>query len=89
MTWKLTRLAIPAALACAISVPAGATETQVTRAQLHAELAALQQVGYRPSRLNYPEDVQKALVRLQARGDDQAPGEHPACCAHGILRLGE
>ncbi|WP_321808246.1 DUF4148 domain-containing protein [Burkholderia sp. BCC1993] len=61
-----------AALLVAVSVsaaaPAFATESTVTRAQVRAELAALQKAGYLPNRPNdpnYPENLQAALKRVR------------------------
>jgi hypothetical protein len=63
--------AIPAAAVFAAPVVSFAQSTgPVTRAQVQAELAALEQVGYDPSRgedVHYPDDIQAALARLAAR----------------------
>jgi len=40
----------------------------VTRADVHADLIRLEQAGYRPSKLNYPADIQTAEARLNAQG---------------------
>ncbi len=50
-------------------MPAFASEAVVTRAQVRAELAQLQQAGYVPGRANdphYPDDLQVALTRIHA-----------------------
>ncbi|WNC93169.1 DUF4148 domain-containing protein [Paraburkholderia sp. FT54] len=39
----------------------------VTRADVQADLIRLEQAGYRPSRLNYPADIQTAEARLNAQ----------------------
>ncbi|MGF6726609.1 Ni/Co efflux regulator RcnB [Paraburkholderia sp. GAS41] len=45
----------------------------VTRAQVQAELSALEQVGYDPARgedVHYPDDIQAALMRLAAHASN-------------------
>jgi len=61
-----------AAAAIMLSVPAIAFAQQnngpVTRAQVRAELAALESEGYNPNDwINYPENVQAAERRLAAK----------------------
>ncbi|WP_322083088.1 DUF4148 domain-containing protein [Burkholderia sp. BCC1972] len=78
-----TRLiaALLVAVSAAVAAPAFASETTVTRAQVRAELAALQQAGYLPNRPNdpnYPANIQAALSRIHDSGavaaDAQAAG---------------
>ncbi|MFL9962425.1 DUF4148 domain-containing protein [Paraburkholderia sediminicola] len=38
----------------------------VTRADVQSDLIKLEQAGYRPSKLNYPADIQTAEARLNA-----------------------
>ncbi|CAB3771195.1 hypothetical protein LMG29660_06824 [Burkholderia puraquae] len=64
-----TRLiaALLVAVSAAVAAPAFASEATVTRAQVRAELAALQQAGYLPNRPNdpnYPDNLQAALRRV-------------------------
>jgi type II secretory pathway pseudopilin PulG len=40
----------------------------VTRADVQADLIRLEQAGYRPSKLNYPTDIQTAEAHLNAQG---------------------
>jgi outer membrane lipoprotein-sorting protein len=61
-----------AAAAIVLSLPAIAFAQQnngpVTRAQVRAELAALESVGYNPNDwINYPENIQAAEQRLAAK----------------------
>jgi hypothetical protein len=47
----------------------------VTRAQVLQELVDLESVGYNPATgndINYPDDVQRAMQRLEARRADEA-----------------
>ncbi|CAB5090386.1 hypothetical protein IST4116A_00776 [Burkholderia cenocepacia] len=69
------------AVSAAVAAPAFASESTVTRAQVRAELAALQQAGYQPNRPNdpnYPDNIQAALNRIRDHGavaaDTQAAG---------------
>ncbi len=70
------------AVSAALAAPAFASDgAAVTRAQLRAELAALQQAGYQPNRPNdpnYPDNLQAALKRVHDSGiaiaDAQASG---------------
>ncbi len=69
------------AVSAAVAPPAFASESTVTRAQVRAELAALQQAGYQPNRPNdpnYPDNIQAALNRIRDHGavaaDTQAAG---------------
>jgi hypothetical protein len=73
--------ALLVAVSASVAAPAFATETTVTRAQVRAELAALQQAGYLPNRPNdpnYPDNLQAALKRVRDIGataaDTQAAG---------------
>ena len=63
--------AVPAAAVFAAPVVSFAQSNEpITRAQVQAELVALEQVGYDPSRADdatYPEYIQAALARLAAR----------------------
>ncbi|WP_321809980.1 MULTISPECIES: DUF4148 domain-containing protein [unclassified Burkholderia] len=61
--------ALLVAVSAAVAAPAFANEAVVTRAQVRAELAQLQQAGYVPGRANdphYPDDLQAALTRIHA-----------------------
>ncbi|MBU9334692.1 DUF4148 domain-containing protein [Burkholderia multivorans] len=64
--------ALLAAVSAALAAPAFASDgAAVTRAQLRAELAALQQAGYQPNRPNdpnYPDNLQAALKRVHDSG---------------------
>jgi hypothetical protein len=67
------------ALTCSVSALAQSVTTPVTHEQLLAELARLEQVGYRPSAGesdNYPEDIQAAEVRVAAQ-DAQSGSRMP------------
>lgn len=73
--------ALLVAVSAAVAAPAFATESTVTRAQVRAELAALQQAGYLPNRPNdpaYPDNLQAALKRVRDNDttatDTQAAG---------------
>ncbi|MGP8475503.1 DUF4148 domain-containing protein [Burkholderia sp. PR2] len=60
--------ALLVAVSAAAAVPAFARDAVVTRAQVRAELAALQQAGYLPNRPNdpnYPDNLQAALKRVR------------------------
>ncbi|TGN95465.1 DUF4148 domain-containing protein [Burkholderia sp. USMB20] len=60
--------ALLVAVSASAAAPAFATESTVTRAQVRAELAALQKAGYLPNRPNdpnYPENLQAALKRVR------------------------
>ncbi|KWF09105.1 DUF4148 domain-containing protein [Burkholderia pseudomultivorans] len=78
-----TRLiaALLVSVTASVAAPAFAGESPVTRAQLRAELAALQQAGYQPNRANdpyYPDNLQAALNRIHGNAavanDTQASG---------------
>lgn len=59
--------ALLVAVSAAVAAPAFAGESTVTRAQVRAELTALQQAGYLPNRPNdpnYPDNLQAALRRV-------------------------
>lgn len=59
--------ALLVAVSAAVAAPTYAGESTVTRAQVHAELAALQTAGYLPNRPNdpnYPDNLQAALRRV-------------------------
>ena len=59
--------AVLAAVSAAVAAPAFSSESTVTRAQVRAELAALQKAGYLPNRPNdpnYPNRLQAALRRI-------------------------
>ncbi|KVE01837.1 DUF4148 domain-containing protein [Burkholderia anthina] len=63
--------ALLVAVSAAVAAPAFAGESTVTRAQVRAELAALQQAGYQPNRPNdphYPDNIQAALKRIRDDG---------------------
>ncbi|CAI8696542.1 DUF4148 domain-containing protein [Burkholderia cepacia] len=63
--------ALLVAVSAAVVAPANASESTVTRAQVRAELAALQQAGYLPNRPNdpnYPDNLQAALSRIRDNG---------------------
>ncbi len=55
------------AVSAAVAAPTYAGESTVSRAQVRAELAALQKAGYLPNRPNdpnYPDNLQAALRRV-------------------------
>ncbi|OXI90544.1 hypothetical protein CFB40_09365 [Burkholderia sp. AU31652] len=59
--------ALLVAVSAAVAAPAFAGDSTVTRSQVRAELAALQQAGYLPNRPNdpnYPDNLQAALRRV-------------------------
>jgi hypothetical protein len=59
--------ALLVAVSAAVAAPAFAGDGTVTRAQVRAELAALQKAGYLPNRPNdpnYPDNLQAALRRV-------------------------
>ena len=61
--------ALLVAVSAAVAAPAFANETTVTRAQVRAELAQLQQAGYQLNRATdatYPNDLQAALTQIRA-----------------------
>lgn len=63
--------ALLVAVSAAVAAPAFAGESTITRAQVRAELAALQQAGYQPNRPNdphYPDNIQAALKRIRDDG---------------------
>jgi hypothetical protein len=67
-----TRLiaAVLVAVSASVAAPAFADEAVVTRAQVRAELVQLEKAGYVPGRANdphYPDDLQAALARIDAR----------------------
>ncbi|WP_322088464.1 DUF4148 domain-containing protein [Burkholderia sp. BCC1999] len=73
--------ALLVAVSASVATPVFAGESSVTRAQVRAELAALQQAGYLPNRPNdpnYPDNIQAALSRIHDSGaveaDTQAAG---------------
>ncbi|KVH63239.1 hypothetical protein WS89_09555 [Burkholderia sp. MSMB1072] len=73
--------ALLVAVSASAAAPVFAGESTVTRAQVRAELAALQQAGYQPNRPNdpnYPDNIQAALNRIRDGGavaaDTQAAG---------------
>ncbi|WP_396330519.1 DUF4148 domain-containing protein [Burkholderia anthina] len=78
-----TRLiaALLVAVSANVAAPAFASDSTVTRAQVRAELAALQKAGYLPNRPNdpnYPDNLQAALKRIRdtdaTAADAQASG---------------
>lgn len=73
--------ALLVAVSASVAAPVFAGESTVTRAQVRAELAALQQAGYQPNRPNdpnYPDNIQAALNRIRdhdaVAADMQAAG---------------
>ncbi|AOI78667.1 MULTISPECIES: DUF4148 domain-containing protein [unclassified Burkholderia] len=73
--------ALLVAVSASVAAPVFAGESTVTRAQVRAELAALQQAGYQPNRPNdpnYPDNIQAALSRIRdhdaVAADTQAAG---------------
>ncbi len=61
--------ALLVAVSATVAAPAFANETTVTRAQVRAELAQLQQAGYRLNRASdatYPNELQAALTQIHA-----------------------
>ncbi|MEK7917133.1 DUF4148 domain-containing protein [Burkholderia contaminans] len=78
-----TRLiaALLVAVSATVAAPAFSSESTVTRAQVRAELAQLQQAGYplnRATDATYPNDLQAALTQIHATdavaGNEQASG---------------
>lgn len=78
-----TRLiaALLVAVSASVAAPAFSSESTVTRAQVRAELAQLQQTGYplnRATDATYPDDLQAALTQIHAAdavaGNEQASG---------------
>jgi hypothetical protein len=59
------------ALSLAITVPAVAaaqtSNAPVTRAEVRSELVQLKNAGYKPSRTQYPADIQAAEARIAAQ----------------------
>ncbi|HHL4082281.1 MULTISPECIES: DUF4148 domain-containing protein [Burkholderia] len=71
--------ALLVAVSSAVAAPAFANEAAVTRAQVRAELAQLQQAGYplnRATDATYPNDLQAALTQIHA--DDAVAANAPA-----------
>jgi len=71
--------ALLVAVSATVAAPAFANETAVTRAQVRAELAQLQQAGYplnRATDATYPNDLQAALTQIHA--DDAVAANAPA-----------
>lgn len=69
------------AVSASVAAPAFSSESTVTRAQVRAELAQLQQAGYplnRATDATYPDDLQAALTQIHAAdavaGNEQASG---------------
>ncbi|MCE4060056.1 DUF4148 domain-containing protein [Pandoraea sputorum] len=62
----------------ASSIAYAAPQTGLTRAEVRAELKALQDVGYTAADDNtrYPANLRMAQARLTQRSDRQAPAEH-------------
>ncbi|OXI25513.1 DUF4148 domain-containing protein [Burkholderia sp. AU15512] len=78
-----TRLiaALLVAVSATVAAPAFSSESTVTRAQVRAELAQLQQAGYplnRATDATYPNDLQAALTQIHAAdavaSNEQASG---------------
>ncbi|WP_322083186.1 DUF4148 domain-containing protein [Burkholderia sp. BCC1972] len=71
--------ALLVAVSATVAAPAFASETTVTRAQVRAELAQLQQAGYplnRATDATYPNDLQAVLTQNHA--DDAIAANVPA-----------
>ncbi|WP_175881437.1 DUF4148 domain-containing protein [Burkholderia sp. BCC0044] len=71
--------ALLVAVSAAVAAPAFANDAVVTRAQVRAELAQLQQAGYplnRATDATYPNDLQAALTQVHA--DDAVAANAPA-----------
>ncbi|CAG9221542.1 MULTISPECIES: DUF4148 domain-containing protein [Paraburkholderia] len=76
-------------LTCALGVPALASakadnNSELTRADVHADLIRVEQAGYRPGQsvdLNYPEDIQAAEKKIWA--DESASHMAPTASADG------
>ncbi|WP_175969975.1 DUF4148 domain-containing protein [Burkholderia sp. BCC0322] len=73
--------AVLAAVSATVAAPAFSSESTVTRAQVRAELAQLQQAGYplnRATDATYPDDLQAALTQIHAAdavaGNERASG---------------
>ncbi|VWC73363.1 DUF4148 domain-containing protein [Burkholderia lata] len=73
--------ALLVAVSATVAAPAFASESTVTRAQVRAELAQLQQAGYplnRATDATYPDDLQAALTQIHAidavASNEQASG---------------
>ncbi|WP_027784476.1 MULTISPECIES: DUF4148 domain-containing protein [Burkholderia] len=75
--------ALLVAVSAAVAAPAFANESTVTRAQVRAELAQLQQAGYplnRATDATYPNDLQAALTQIHA---DAAVATNAATAGYG------
>ncbi|MBW5803675.1 DUF4148 domain-containing protein [Burkholderia sp. COPS] len=75
--------ALLVAVSAAVAAPTYAGESTVTRAQVRAELAALQTAGYLPNRPNdpnYPDNLQAALRRVH---DNDAVAVGPQASGYG------
>jgi hypothetical protein len=71
------------AVSAAVAAPAFANEATVTRAQVRAELAQLQHVGYplnRATDATYPNDLQAALSQIHA---DDAVAANASTAGYG------
>jgi hypothetical protein len=64
------------ALTLTFTVPtisfASTSNAPVTRAEVRAELVQLEHAGYKPSRTQYPADIQAAEARVAAQNHDVA-----------------
>lgn len=57
-------LVIAAAFAAPVASFAQSAQAPVTRAEVTAQLQQLEQAGYKPSRSQYPDDIQAAKARI-------------------------
>lgn len=64
-TFKMLTLAL--ALAAPAFSFAQASNTPVTRADVHNELIQLEQAGYKPSKVKYPAEIQAAEMQVMAQ----------------------
>ncbi|WP_436406868.1 DUF4148 domain-containing protein [Burkholderia metallica] len=83
-----TRLiaALLVAVSATVAAPAFSSEAAVTRAQVRAELAQLQQAGYplnRATDATYPDDLQAALTRIHAAAAVAAVADNEQASGYG------
>ncbi|NTZ83315.1 DUF4148 domain-containing protein [Burkholderia metallica] len=78
--------ALLVAVSAAVAAPAFANESTVTRAQVRAELAQLQQAGYplnRATDATYPNDLQAALTQIHAGAAGAAVAANAPASGYG------
>ncbi|SDG18043.1 DUF4148 domain-containing protein [Paraburkholderia phenazinium] len=77
MSKMLVGLALAAATLGAPVLSFAQSNTPLTRAEVRADLARVEQAGYAPgaSDINYPADIQAAEARIAAQNDQQLTNE--------------